>query len=113
MKVFGVDGKWRFTIKYPDGKIAQYGTCDPKEDERMSIQMTVSPFGSGYEIKQYWLVRHQKDSYDSPEKERILLPDGTLIANGYYSHEWDEFVSPDVWLNEAMDSGVWDGHYRV
>lgn len=104
MRRTGVEGKQRFTLKYPNGDIQQYGTCNSAEDERMSIRMTESPIqnnegGTEY-IKQYWLVKHQKDSYELPERERTLLPDGTLIANGYYEKEWDEFVSPEEWLNQ-------------
>ena len=106
MRKYGTEGKKRFTIKYHDGTIFQTGTCDPKQDERFDIIRTASPIQNNegsfqYDI-QYWLVQYQKDDYDysQPPKERTLLPDGTLVANGYYDHEWDEFVTPEQWVNE-------------
>lgn len=93
VKKFGVDGKKRFTIKYPYDTISRFGTCDPKEDERFDI---VEKNG------EFYLVQYQHRDYDysQPEKQRALLPEGTLIANGYYDHEHDEFVSPKEWLEQ-------------
>lgn len=87
MKKYGVDGKKRFTIRYPDGTTESFGTCDPNDDERMAIEIRDGlPF----------LVKYERGDLDYSKRsvERTLLPKGTLVANGYYDYEWDEFVSP-------------------
>lgn len=97
VKKFGVENKKRFTIKYRDGRIESFGTCDPKEDERFGIVK-----GEILDVPKYFLVQYQLSDtdYTQPEKQRELLPDGALVANGYYSHEWDEFISPMDWLKQ-------------
>lgn len=85
--------KKRFTIKYPDGRIESFGTCNVNEDERFGIE-----FWNGI----YFLTQYQLSDidYSQPPKQRELLPEGSLVANGYYEHEWDEFVSPMDWLRQ-------------
>lgn len=95
LKRYGVDNKRRFTVKYPDGRIESFGTCDPKEDERFGIVKGEFLGEPAHFLVQY---QHHDTDYSQPEKMRELLPEGTLIANGYYDHEWDEFVSPADWL---------------
>jgi len=56
---YGVDGKKRFSIKYPDGRIERYGTCDPKEDERFDILK-----GEILGVDKYFLTQYQKDDTD-------------------------------------------------
>ena len=94
MKKYGVDGKRRFTIKYPDGALKQMGTCNPDESERFNIILWDGlPF----------LCQYPKDDFDYSQKptERTYLNKGTLVANGYYEKEWDEFVSPEEWVLQA------------
>jgi hypothetical protein len=94
---FGCDGKKRFSVKYPDGTIFRTGTCDPKEDERHAI-VESEILG----VPKFFLVQYQQDDYlyEQPEKQRTLLPDGALIANGFYDKEHDEFVSPSEWIKQ-------------
>jgi hypothetical protein len=105
VRQFGVDNKKRFTIKYPDGTVFRTGTCDPKEDERHDIiaQPQKRDGANGTETYlQYVLTQYQKDDFDysQPEKQRTLVPEGALVANGYYNHEWDDFVSPENWIKQ-------------
>lgn len=97
MKRTGVDNKKRFTIKLSDGTTKSFGTCNPAEDERFDIVE-----GEIFGIKKYFLVQYQQHDidYSQPERERTLLADDALVANGYYSHENDEFITPEKWLNE-------------
>jgi len=85
--------KKRFTVKYPDGTVFRTGTCREEEDER---------FGIEYWNGLYFLTQYQLNDidYSQPPKERTLLPDGALVANGYYDNEHDEFVSPQDWLKQ-------------
>ena len=106
MKRTGVDNKKRFSIKFPDGTIRRFGTCDPNDDERYDIiEVKQKRDGAnGIEIySQYVLAKYQKDDldYSQPEKGRELLPDGTLVADGFYDAEHTEFVSPKEWINEG------------
>ena len=98
LKKFGVIGKKRFTVKYGDGRIESFGTCREEEDERFGIVK-----GEFLGNPAYYLVHYQlhDTNYSQPEKQRELLPDGALIANGYYQNEWDLFVSPMEWLKQA------------
>lgn len=93
VKKFGVDGKKRFSVRHPDGTIQRFGTCNPDEDERFDIN-----HWNGL----YFLVQYQQHDidYSQPEKQRALLPKGSLIANGFYDHEHDEFVTPEQFLNQ-------------
>lgn len=86
--------KKRFTVKLPSGELRRFGTCREDEDERFDIE-----FWNGL----YFLTQYQLDDvdYSNPPKKRELLPDGTLIANNYYDHEHDEFVSPQKWLEQV------------
>jgi hypothetical protein len=104
-KRVGVDNKKRFSIKYPDGTIFRTGTCNPKEDERFDVieQPQKRDGENGIETySQYVLAKYLKDDFDysQPDIGRTLLPEGTLIANGYYSHEHDEFVTPEEWVKK-------------
>lgn len=98
VKKFGVDGKRRFTVKFPYGTTCRYGTCNPAEDERFGI-VESEILG----VTKYFLVQYQQHDYDysQPEKQRALLPEGTLVANGYYNEEHDDFVTPEVWLKQT------------
>lgn len=98
LKKFGVDGKKRFTLKYTDGRIESFGTCDDKEDERFNIVKGEFLNEVAYFLVQY---QHHDTDYSQPEQQRELLPTGTLVANGYYEREWDEFVSPMEWLKQT------------
>lgn len=109
VKKFGCDNKKRFSVKYPDGRIERYGTCDPNDDERFRIVCFESGIwnmpGKENEIQKItsWLIQYQQHDldYSQPEKQRQLLQEGTLIANGYYDHEHDTFISPADWLKQA------------
>jgi len=85
--------KKRFTVKYPDGTVFRTGTCREEEDER---------FGIEYRNGLYFLTQYQLNDidYSQPPKERTLLPDGALVANGYYDSDHDKFVSPEEWLKQ-------------
>lgn len=109
MRRFGTDGKRRFSIKYPDGRIERYGTCDPKEDERFGIvcieEWYREPLAEeGITGKRFFLAQYQKDdiNYTQPIRQRFLLPDGVLVANGYYNNEHDEFITPEEWINQDL-----------
>lgn len=98
VKKFGTDGKKRFTIKYPYGTISRFGTCDEREDERFGIVESEILGVTKYFLVQY---QHRDTDYSQPEKQRALLPEGTLVANGYYAEENDDFVSPQEWLAQT------------
>lgn len=105
VRKFGVDNKKRFTIKYPSGEIFRTGTCNPKDDERHDvIEVKQKRDGAnGVETySQYVLAQYQQHDldYSQPEKQRTLLPEGTMIANGYYDKEHDEFVEPEEWIKQ-------------
>lgn len=81
----GANDKKRFSVKLPDGdvyhgEIWRYGTHNPKEDERSDLAIE-----GGRAV----LLRYPIESYDLPVKHKIVLPEGTLAANGYYDHEHD------------------------
>jgi len=111
--------KKRFTVKFSDGKVFRTGTCREEEDERFGIEFQIIAVGAlvdgkkwdngfpperaelVYETK-FFLTQYQLNDidYSQPPKERTLLPDGALVANGYYEAENDEFVSPSDWLKQ-------------
>lgn len=86
--------KKRFSVKYPDGKVERFGTCREEEDERYDIVC----WNGLHFLTQFQL--HDTD-YSQPPKHRILLPEGTLIANGYYDHEHDIWATPQEWIEQV------------
>jgi hypothetical protein len=85
--------KKRFTVKYPDGTIKQFGTCREDEDERYGIL----EWNGLYFLAQY----HLDDiNYEREPKNKELLPEGTTVTDDYYEREWGEFLSPKEWLSQ-------------
>ena len=78
-KVNGCLNKRRFSLKYPDGKIERYGSCDPKDDDRRNVSD-----GNGG----FYLIHLNKDA-SLPPIGSEKLPEGTLWTNGYYDSEHD------------------------
>ena len=89
-KKYGVNEKKRFALKYPDGEIKRFGTCDPNDDDRVDIKMM---------FENYYLAKYNKDSYEDLEISLTLLPIGTLIANGFYDKELSEFNDLKTWID--------------
>lgn len=90
MRQYGINGKKRFSLKYPDGRIRRYGTHDPKDDERKDLRIED---GIAY------LVHYDLDSY-KVERFKDALPDGTLATNGYYDYEHDGWTTIEEFINQ-------------
>ena len=83
--MFGCNNKRRFSLKYPDGRIERFGSCDPKEDDGRNIE-----FGNG----ETYLMQSQAGFAFVPPK--LLHPD-TLWTNGYYESEHDGWKPLSEW----------------
>ncbi|MEK7500430.1 MAG: hypothetical protein AAB649_07585 [Patescibacteria group bacterium] len=96
MKQFGTEGKKRFSLKYGEGNVVRFGTCDPNDDERMDIVRD--------ELGQFFLVQYQKGAtgYAEPPKQRTKLPEDVLATNGYYDHEHDGWRELQDFLDQTM-----------
>jgi len=87
MIMTGCLSKRRFSLKYPDGWIERFGSCDPKEDDRREI---------GRSCDSYFLRHHDiVNSAICLGSEQ--LPKGTLWTNGYYDKEHDGWKPMEEW----------------
>ncbi len=88
LRKYGVNGKRRFSLKYPDGTIRSFGTCDTKDiNDNKGIVSDVNQ-------RDYWLI-----DYENEMCNEVLLI-GTLATNGFYENEWDGWVSLEDFLNQ-------------
>lgn len=81
----GCNNKRRFSLKYPDGTIARFGSCDPKIDDGRKIRNVDG---------QFYLDQSQDGFAFVCEGP---LPIGTLWRNGYYDSEHDELKPLSEW----------------
>lgn len=87
----GCNNKRRFSLKYPDGTIARFGSCDPKIDDGREI---INDKKCAYTHETYFLVQGQPLLF--PHFSEIIY-DGTLWTNGYYDKEHDGWKPPSEW----------------
>ena len=80
----GTLNRHRFSVKYPDGTIHRFGCCDPHNDTGRKI---IEKDGK------FYLVSDPHGEGFASIKPKLLEP-GTLVANGYYDKEHDEWKPP-------------------
>ena len=91
MKRTGCLNRPRFTIRLPIGDMLRWGCCDPKQDSGRKIIAVGDEFH---------LVQFHQGEFHPPVKP-FVIPKGSLVANGYYDKEHDEFVTPEEFLKQA------------
>jgi hypothetical protein len=91
----GCNNKRRFSLKYPDGAVERFGSCDPKEDDDR-IVVHLAKFGA--EGAGVFYLCHPNVSHIHGFDKRREIPHGTLWANGYYDHEHDGWKPLSEWV---------------
>lgn len=87
MRKYGVDKKPRFTIKFPDGVIESYGTCDERDDDRADIIE---------EEGRFYLVKYKQNG----KILRDFLFPKTVVTNGFYDHEHTGWITPEEFIKQ-------------
>ena len=72
----------RFSLKYPDGTIARFGSHNCHNDDGRNLAIRD---GNVY-------LESDMHSQEHPAIMPVLLPPETQAANGYYDYEWDRWV---------------------
>ena len=89
MRKFGTEDKPRFSIKWEDGTIESFGTCNPKDVDRSYI---------GVINGKYYLLKIGKEFIPTP----VELTEGVRLCNGYYESERGEWVTAEQFCNEIQ-----------
>ncbi len=84
----GCNNKRRFSLKYPDGRIERYGSCDPKIDDGRTIMKLKTSGG-------WFMSQGQPESF--PDLGTIHLDSNVMWTNGYYDHEHDGWKRLEDW----------------
>lgn len=79
----GYNGRRRFSLLYPDGRIERWGCCDPKIDSGRTIKE--HPGGILY------LTQDTRGLPFGPV-DTLPLVEEIKACNGYYDHEHDGWI---------------------
>lgn len=91
----GYNGRKRFSLKFPDGSIQRWGCCDQNADSGRTIEHVVLH-------DEYWLVQ-ELHGENFPEPAGVLIPKGTMVCNGYYDHEHDDWLPVDRYYEQYIE----------
>jgi len=79
----GYNGRRRFSLKYPDGRIERWGCCDPKIDSGRTIKE--HPGGNLY-------LHQDLCGCVFDVAGTVILTEEVMACNGYYDHEHDGWI---------------------
>jgi hypothetical protein len=85
MRKYGVEDKPRFSVKWPNGEIERFGTCNTDDPDRSYITQIQDNI---------YLIKVGKTGVVEP----ILLNDLVQVTNGFYDHEHTGWITPKQFL---------------